>query len=27
LYISGLVLTIVGLSIFNKLKYRFAEIL
>ncbi|MBL3468608.1 ABC transporter permease, partial [Klebsiella pneumoniae] len=27
LYITGLVLTIVGLSIFNKLKYRFAEIL
>ncbi|MDE4832389.1 hypothetical protein PXW27_26555, partial [Klebsiella pneumoniae] len=25
--ITGLVLTIVGLSIFNKLKYRFAEIL
>ncbi|HBB0617701.1 TPA: ABC transporter permease, partial [Escherichia coli] len=24
---TGLVLTIVGLSIFNKLKYRFAEIL
>jgi len=27
LYITGLVLTIVGLSLFNKLKYRFAEIL
>ena len=27
LYITGLVLTIVGLEYFNKLKYRFAEIL
>ena len=27
LYITGFILTIVGLAIFNKLKYRFAEIL
>ncbi|HBT3236587.1 TPA: hypothetical protein ACNSNS_005338, partial [Klebsiella pneumoniae] len=24
---TGIILTVVGLSIFNKLKYRFAEIL
>ncbi|WP_301688734.1 ABC transporter permease, partial [Klebsiella pneumoniae] len=27
LYFTGIILTVVGLSIFNKLKYRFAEIL
>lgn len=27
LYLTGIVLTVIGLSIFNKLKYRFAEIL
>ncbi|MDM6994721.1 ABC transporter permease, partial [Klebsiella michiganensis] len=27
LYLTGIVLTAIGLSIFNKLKYRFAEIL
>ncbi|MBX4777035.1 ABC transporter permease, partial [Klebsiella sp. CVUAS 10191.3] len=26
-YLTGIVLTVIGLSIFNKLKYRFAEIL